>query len=612
MTVVILVREIGVTLLRFWVIRHGVIAGQPRRQAQDAAAGRGDRPLRAAAERAGCATCRALVMARGRGRHRGHRRRLRRAGRWRCAVPDRSPSRPGARRCASQWSRGRRAAAGGRRERQPRLDRAHPGRGRSAGRTRLRGRRRRGRDAGRAALGSGVGRRRGRHRGSGTDSDDRTGGARRFGRGSARTDPDLLAGLERWYADRGRTKPPTVDVQADRPEGARALVNPVGTAPGLALQVGGRPVYAVPGVPAEMRPMLTEDIVPELRRAAGSRRPGHRAASGSRGGGVAGRPTAGAAGGGSAGRAAGYLASRAEVRVRFAGTDPTAAARLLPGRAHPARRRVSGEGDQTLGLGAARALSQRLADLAVGRVADRGPGRRSRGRGRRVRRAARRGGGVRDRAEGGAARGAGRPARRSGRSTPRWPAMAAGVRARPARLGGGDDRGGGARPTGRPAAGDGVRRRSPPVVGVALTAAPGTVASCRHLAGGPRPRPAPAACLGLPYRPGTPRADYGSSACHAGDVRIASGALVGIGGYGWWPDREEGVTDGAASPATEVTQLRRQRLRHRRALREVSSAGRVSLGYLSEVKRGQKEASSELLSSICTALDVPLWWSCAV
>jgi transcriptional regulator with XRE-family HTH domain len=53
-------------------------------------------------------------------------------------------------------------------------------------------------------------------------------------------------------------------------------------------------------------------------------------------------------------------------------------------------------------------------------------------------------------------------------------------------------------------------------------------------------------------------------------------------------------------------ELRRQRLRQHRTLREVSSSARVSLGYLSEVERGQKEASSELLSSICDALDVPL------
>jgi transcriptional regulator with XRE-family HTH domain len=43
-----------------------------------------------------------------------------------------------------------------------------------------------------------------------------------------------------------------------------------------------------------------------------------------------------------------------------------------------------------------------------------------------------------------------------------------------------------------------------------------------------------------------------------------------------------------------------------RTLRDVSSSARVSLGYLSEVERGQKEASSELLAAICGALEVPL------
>jgi transcriptional regulator with XRE-family HTH domain len=52
--------------------------------------------------------------------------------------------------------------------------------------------------------------------------------------------------------------------------------------------------------------------------------------------------------------------------------------------------------------------------------------------------------------------------------------------------------------------------------------------------------------------------------------------------------------------------LRRLRLRQGRTLREVSAAARVSLGYLSEVERGQKEASSELLAAICTALETPL------
>ena len=52
--------------------------------------------------------------------------------------------------------------------------------------------------------------------------------------------------------------------------------------------------------------------------------------------------------------------------------------------------------------------------------------------------------------------------------------------------------------------------------------------------------------------------------------------------------------------------LRRARISQGRTLREVSDSARVSLGYLSEVERGRKEASSELLSSICGALDIPL------
>src|SRR5215467_13488784 len=52
--------------------------------------------------------------------------------------------------------------------------------------------------------------------------------------------------------------------------------------------------------------------------------------------------------------------------------------------------------------------------------------------------------------------------------------------------------------------------------------------------------------------------------------------------------------------------LRRLRLRQGRTLREVSATARVSLGYLSEVERGRKEASSELLASICDALGAPL------
>ncbi len=52
--------------------------------------------------------------------------------------------------------------------------------------------------------------------------------------------------------------------------------------------------------------------------------------------------------------------------------------------------------------------------------------------------------------------------------------------------------------------------------------------------------------------------------------------------------------------------LRDQRMQRGLTLREVSAEARVSLGYISEIERGQKEASSELLASLCTALEVPL------
>jgi transcriptional regulator with XRE-family HTH domain len=52
--------------------------------------------------------------------------------------------------------------------------------------------------------------------------------------------------------------------------------------------------------------------------------------------------------------------------------------------------------------------------------------------------------------------------------------------------------------------------------------------------------------------------------------------------------------------------LRAERMRQGMTLRELSSSARVSLGYISEIERGQKEASSELLAALCEALDVPL------
>jgi transcriptional regulator with XRE-family HTH domain len=52
--------------------------------------------------------------------------------------------------------------------------------------------------------------------------------------------------------------------------------------------------------------------------------------------------------------------------------------------------------------------------------------------------------------------------------------------------------------------------------------------------------------------------------------------------------------------------LRERRRERGLTLREVSAEARVSLGYISEIERGQKEASSELLASLCLALEAPL------
>src|SRR3954451_8841385 len=69
-------------------------------------------------------------------------------------------------------------------------------------------------------------------------------------------------------------------------------------------------------------------------------------------------------------------------------------------------------------------------------------------------------------------------------------------------------------------------------------------------------------------------------------------------------------TQGAVKPALmrELVgeTLREERVGQGRTLREVSKAAQVSLGYLSEVERGQKEASSELLAAMCAALDLLL------
>lgn len=88
------------------------------------------------------------------------------------------------------------------------------------------------------------------------------------GRKMIRDEEYAVAMRTRWES-LGRVMPENNLRQADRPEGADPLPNRAGTAPGLALEHRGTWIFAVPGVPAEMELLITEQVIPRLRRAAG-------------------------------------------------------------------------------------------------------------------------------------------------------------------------------------------------------------------------------------------------------------------------------------------------------------------------------------------------------
>lgn len=84
-----------------------------------------------------------------------------------------------------------------------------------------------------------------------------------------RRDDGLLEGIRDRFIRLGRPMPEANAQQADIPEGADAIPNPWGTAPGIRAVSGDACVYAIPGVPREARHMLTEQIIPELLREGG-------------------------------------------------------------------------------------------------------------------------------------------------------------------------------------------------------------------------------------------------------------------------------------------------------------------------------------------------------
>jgi nicotinamide-nucleotide amidase len=83
------------------------------------------------------------------------------------------------------------------------------------------------------------------------------------------TDGQAAAAIEAWFAAQGRRAPAAVLRMARRPACATVLANPAGSAPGVSVEVAGCRVYAVPGVPAELRAMVTERVLPDLLARAG-------------------------------------------------------------------------------------------------------------------------------------------------------------------------------------------------------------------------------------------------------------------------------------------------------------------------------------------------------
>jgi nicotinamide-nucleotide amidase len=75
---------------------------------------------------------------------------------------------------------------------------------------------------------------------------------------------ELVEHIASLFGTRGRDMPANNLRQADVPRGADVIPNPIGTAPGIRAEIGGKVIYAVPGVPYEMQLMVTDHILPDL------------------------------------------------------------------------------------------------------------------------------------------------------------------------------------------------------------------------------------------------------------------------------------------------------------------------------------------------------------
>jgi len=84
-------------------------------------------------------------------------------------------------------------------------------------------------------------------------------------------DEQLVDHIREMFMSRGRSMSANNARQGDVPQGARAIPNPLGTAPGLLCPLGAKVIYAVPGVPYEMEAMVRDSVLPDLLERAGVR-----------------------------------------------------------------------------------------------------------------------------------------------------------------------------------------------------------------------------------------------------------------------------------------------------------------------------------------------------
>ena len=78
--------------------------------------------------------------------------------------------------------------------------------------------------------------------------------------------------LENFFKERKRVLNPASQKQALLPEGAQCFANPIGTAPGFSIKIGKCLFFFLPGVPGEMRRMLSDSVLPQLNQNLGATR----------------------------------------------------------------------------------------------------------------------------------------------------------------------------------------------------------------------------------------------------------------------------------------------------------------------------------------------------